>query len=307
MIIKKIVTVTLFSSIILMGLLLIMGLFVPASILNKLNRSKKASDTIIAVDANGKPIEGATVQVAPNGATAIVDENGKQVAGATVTATTAPVPTTNTVSATPTTPPPSTTTVASTPAPSPPPSTTTPTAKPAPSISSFSASPASIAYNASSTLTWASANATSCSLSPGGGVATSGTTSTGALIATKTYTLSCSGNGSASKQTTVTVAAAPPPAAPDCGSPGGACTVAQVATHNSASNCWVIYSGSYYVITSYVNNHNGGSGAFTSSTCGHDITAYMNGSSNTGTSVGKHRHSNGAYNTLNSYKVGAVN
>lgn len=287
MIIKKIVTITLISSIALMVLLLVIGLAVPSSVLDKFSRKKVSTETVIAVNTNGEPIAGATVTIAANGAATVVDANGKQIANATAAATPAASTAVSPTATTPTT------------------ATPKPTSTPAPTISSFSASPASIAYNVASTLAWASANASSCSLSPGGTVATSGSKSTGALTSTTTYTLSCSGNGSASKTVTVTVAAAP--VAPSCGSPGGVCSSAQVATHNSAGNCWVIYGGSYYIITNYVNKHNGGSGAFTSSTCGHDNTAYMDGTTNAGTSVSKHRHSNSAYNTLNSYKVGAVN
>ncbi len=75
------------------------------------------------------------------------------------------------------------------------------------SISSFVALPSSISYNGSSTLSWSSANASSCSISPIiGSVSASGSHSTGALVATTTYTLSCSGNGTVSRQTTITVA-----------------------------------------------------------------------------------------------------
>ncbi len=94
------------------------------------------------------------------------------------------------------------------------------------------------------------------------------------------------------------------PAAPACGSPGGVCSTAQVASHSSASNCWVIYNGGYYIVTSYVNAHPGGTAVFNSSTCGKDITAYLNGSAST--AGAKHRHSNSAYTTLNSYYVGKV-
>ncbi len=175
------------------------------------------------------------------------------------------------------------------------------TSTPAPQISSFGASPASIGYNTSSTLSWASSNATSCSISPSiGTVAASGSRTTGNLTSGVTYTLTCTGTGSATRQAQVSVGA--PPAG--CGQSGGACTTAQVATHNSASNCWVIYNNSYYIVTSYVSQHNGGSSVFNSATCGHDITGYLNGSAST---AGKqHTHSSSSYTILNSYKVGPV-
>jgi len=95
-----------------------------------------------------------------------------------------------------------------------------------------------------------------------------------------------------------------PTPGPSCGQANGACTAAQVAAHNARTNCWVIYGGWYYVVTSYVNAHPGGTSVFNAATCGHDITSYMNGTASTaGVS---HSHSGSAYSTLNSYKVGPV-
>lgn len=164
-------------------------------------------------------------------------------------------------------------------------------------ISNFSASPSSISYNSASTLSWTSANATSCSISTLGAVATSGTKSTGNLTSTKTFTLTC---GTATKQVTVTVGNAPVA----CGQSGGTCTNAQVAAHASQGDCWMIYNGYYYIVTAYVNNHPGGKGVFNSSSCGHDITSYMNGSASTGGR--QHSHGSSAYSVLNSYRVGQV-
>ena len=81
----------------------------------------------------------------------------------------------------------------------------------APTITAFTASPASIAYNADAALSWSTQNAGSCALAPDvGSVGTSGTRSTGNLTATTTYSLACSGSGTATKQVTVTVAGSPP-------------------------------------------------------------------------------------------------
>ena len=77
----------------------------------------------------------------------------------------------------------------------------------------ISASPASIAYNGSSTLTWSSTNATSCIASGAwsGTKATSGSQALTALTATNNYTLTCSGTGGNSNQkATITVAPAAP-------------------------------------------------------------------------------------------------
>src|SRR3989344_4044869 len=82
----------------------------------------------------------------------------------------------------------------------------------APLSVSISASPTSIAYNGSSTITWASTSASSCSVSPSGWTGTSGSQNTGALTSNRTYTVSCNGiaGGSTSATATVTVGAAPP-------------------------------------------------------------------------------------------------
>ena len=81
-----------------------------------------------------------------------------------------------------------------------------------PSVS-LSASPASVASGGNTTLTWSASNATACSASGAwsGSMATQGSQSTGAITATKTYALNCSGTGgTASQSTTVTVAAGAP-------------------------------------------------------------------------------------------------
>ena len=77
---------------------------------------------------------------------------------------------------------------------------------------SLSAQPTNVANGGSSNLTWTSSNATSCAATGGGwsgSPATSGSYATGALKATTTFTLSCTGAGGTAKQSvTVTVAAA---------------------------------------------------------------------------------------------------
>lgn len=82
-------------------------------------------------------------------------------------------------------------------------------AVPAPTIS-LSAEPSSLSAGSSSTLTWNSTNASSCTASGAwsGSEPTSGSVSTGALNATSTYSLSCTGSGgTATASATVTVAA----------------------------------------------------------------------------------------------------
>ena len=85
---------------------------------------------------------------------------------------------------------------------------------PAPTVT-LTATPNSVASGAAATLNWSSTNATGCTASGGwsGARSTSGSSSTGALSATTTYVLSCSGTGgSASASATVTVT--PPTPAP---------------------------------------------------------------------------------------------
>ena len=87
---------------------------------------------------------------------------------------------------------------------------------PVPTVS-LSASPTSVSAGQSSTLTWNSINATSCTASGAwsGDPGVSGSKSTGALNQTSTYTLTCTGSGgSASQSATVTVSAPQVPPAP---------------------------------------------------------------------------------------------
>lgn len=85
-----------------------------------------------------------------------------------------------------------------------------PAPAPSPTVT-LGASPSNLTAGQSSTLTWNSANATSCSASGAwsGAEPTSGSMSTGALNQNATYNLSCTGaGGSVSVSTTVTVTAA---------------------------------------------------------------------------------------------------
>jgi len=161
----------------------------------------------------------------------------------------------------------------------------------------------------------ASGNATATSPIPGtttanGAASTSPRPSTGSSGSSGTATDSgttgtgaSGGSGGSGSSGSTGGGTTPPPVA--CGQAGGSCTAAEVAGHNSRTDCWVIYDGYYYIVTSYVNSHPGGTQAFTSQTCGVDITAYLNGSiAPAGTQ--RHSHSATAYSILNSYKVGQV-
>ena len=94
---------------------------------------------------------------------------------------------------------------------------------PAPTVS-LSALPTSVSSGGSSTLTWSSTNASSCTASGAwsGTKATSGSSSTGGITSTSTYTLTCSGTaGSAASTATVTVT----PALAISGTPASTATV----------------------------------------------------------------------------------
>jgi hypothetical protein len=80
-------------------------------------------------------------------------------------------------------------------------------ASPAPTVT-LTAAPTIVTSGGSSTLTWSTTNATSCTASGGwsGDKSTSGSQNTGALTATTSFTLNCTGNGgSAQSSVTVTV------------------------------------------------------------------------------------------------------
>jgi len=289
--------------------ILVAGLFVPKSVLVKLSLDKQSAKANVESSqlANNADNSASTATSAQDQSQTTSDKSTQ-----TQTSTNATTPstsngnTTTTGGSAPTTP-----TAPTTPA-------SSGTAAVAPTLT-FSGSPTTITAGSSTVLSWSISNsATPTPTCTAGGAwsgskATSGSQSV-SPASTSSYTLVCANTGgtSGTKTVTITVNAA----AAACGAAGGSCTAAQVAAHNSSANCWVIYSGSYYVLSganlpsgksAYPNIHNGGSGAFTSSTCGQDITAYMNGTSNAGTTVAKHAHSGSAYTTLNSYKVGPVN
>jgi Protein of unknown function (DUF4038)/Putative collagen-binding domain of a collagenase len=108
------------------------------------------------------------------------------------------------------------------------------TSGPAPTVS-LSASPLSVTSGDSSTLTWSSTNATSCTASGGwsGTLPTSGSQVTGALTSTTTYTLSCTGSGgSANSTTTITVSTPSAPTATLTANP------TTIASGNSSTLTW---------------------------------------------------------------------
>ena len=77
-------------------------------------------------------------------------------------------------------------------------------------------------------------------------------------------------------------------------------TVAEVAKHDSANDCWTIISGKVYDVTKLIPIHTGGPNTIISS-CGKDSTKAFN------TRDGMGPHSQQAKAALNTYYVGTVN
>jgi hypothetical protein len=92
---------------------------------------------------------------------------------------------------------------------------TPPGTPPAPQAT-LTANPMSVAFQGTSTLTWTSTNATSCTASGNwaGNKALNGTESTGTLTANRTYTLQCVNSVGASASASATVTVGAPPATP---------------------------------------------------------------------------------------------
>jgi cytochrome b involved in lipid metabolism len=72
-------------------------------------------------------------------------------------------------------------------------------------------------------------------------------------------------------------------------------TVADVAAHNSASDCWIIMNGKVYNVTAFLSSHPGGTRAI-SRLCGQDATTAFDG-------VG---HSSRAISLSDSYQIGKI-
>jgi len=66
--------------------------------------------------------------------------------------------------------------------------------------------------------------------------------------------------------------ASPNPTPTPTDTTGTGITVAQVATHNKATDCWVIIKSDVYDLTSYIQQHPGGAGVLTN-LCGKDATS----------------------------------
>jgi hypothetical protein len=120
----------------------------------------------------------------------------------------------------------------------------------APTVS-LSVGPSAIASGGSSTMTWSSTNATSCTASGAwsGSKALQGTESTGALTANATYALTCSGTGGTASQSTTVSVKAPAPtvtlsASPSTVANGGSSTLSWSATNATACTASGAWAGS---------------------------------------------------------------
>ncbi len=77
-------------------------------------------------------------------------------------------------------------------------------------------------------------------------------------------------------------------------------TLAEVSTHNTLQNCWIVVSGSVYDVTRYIVSHPGGVSTITN-TCGTDATTAFQTRGGKGSN-----HSQGAYGLLSQYAIGTL-
>lgn len=148
----------------------------------------------------------------------------------------------------------------------------------------LTASPTLIGQNASSTLTWSSTNATSCTASGGwsGSLAPSGSKSTGALSKTTSFSLTCAGAGgtSSAASATVTVTTVPTAvlsASPTVVAPNGTSTLTWSSLNSTSCTASGAWSGT--LLTSGTKN----TGPLTSPT--NTFTLTCSGTSGTSTPV----------------------
>lgn len=275
------------STLSIMLVLLLVGLFIPTKTLEKFSKGNSPDATVVAVDKNGNKIEGATVKVQADGSTVVVDQSGNAIAGASAAAstTTAPASTgTTTGSGTTgggtTTPPPTSGGGGSTGG-----GTTTPpptggggVTTPAPTATLTAASGGTtIPYNTGTTLSWSSTNASGCTITPTiGAVGVSGSgKSTGSLTKTTAFTLTCTGGGGSKSATVSVLVAAAPVAA--CGS-GGTCHLSDITGHTTSADCRSAITsgtsgqpamGAYQITAAFITSHNGQkSGVINTKLCG---------------------------------------
>jgi cytochrome b involved in lipid metabolism len=112
-----------------------------------------------------------------------------------------------------------------------------------------------------------------------------------ALAALAVGVLGSPANGPAAPEATTKPTATPSPTAA-----AGSFTAAEVAKHNSGTDCWSVVSGNVYDLTSYVSSHPGGASVI-KAICGKDGSAAF---------AGQHSGAAKPANVLASYKLGAL-
>lgn len=117
------------------------------------------------------------------------------------------------------------------------------------------------------------------------------------ILAGAVYAFASSRNDGASAVTNSPVASA---------SPEVALTLAEVAKHANAQDCWTAIDGQVYTITSYISKHPGGEDVLRA--CGRDGSKLFNErKTDDGQAVGSGTaHSSQAASMLESYKLGAL-
>jgi hypothetical protein len=131
------------------------------------------------------------------------------------------------------------------------------------------------------------ANGVTLGQAPTTGLCTTGSASS--VSGTGPWTWTCSGtSGGTTASCSVTKA-------------NGPYTVAQVATHTSSSNCWIIIGTNVYSVSSYLSIHPGGRSKITAQ-CGKDATTAFATKSKTPATA----HSSTAWTTLGTFLIGAV-
>lgn len=95
---------------------------------------------------------------------------------------------------------------------------------------------------------------------------------------------------------TAVVALAAAPASSAAPAPAKSYTMAQVAKHNTATDCWTVVNKKVYNVTGWVNKHPGGSRVITAM-CGRDGTAMFRG---------EHGTSGKPSSVLAAYQIGVL-
>lgn len=116
------------------------------------------------------------------------------------------------------------------------------------------------------------------------------------LSATPSPTVASVKTSTTKKTSSPVLTVTPTPTTPKPTSPASSgVTMADVAKHNSANDCWLAISGKAYNVTSYAGSHPGGRGVITNS-CGTEVSGIF-------ASI----HSNFAWNLLGQYYVAPIN